>query len=247
MVDRRSFLEAGVGLATTAALAGRIASRAGRADAIQQPPPGGPSAADFRAIPQRTAFINVDLQNCFVEGYPVSSPQGPALLRRINAFAAECRGAGVKVIHTAHILRPDGSNAGVLGEYLQAIREGMINRGSHSAALHKDLVIDQRDIVLEKPRFGAFHGTDLELILRSNGIDAVIIGGIATNICCETTAREATVRDFRLFFLSDGTAPFTFGDVTADQAQQATCMSLRLFGEVLTMDRMLGKLRAATA
>lgn len=246
MVDRRSFLEAGVGLATTAALAGRIAPRAIGAHLIPQAP-GGPPAADFRALPHRTAFINVDLQNCFVEGYPVSSPEGPALLRKINAFAGECRRAGVKVIHTAHILRPDGSNAGVLGEYLHAIREGMINRGTHSAALHKDLVIDPRDIVLEKPRFGAFHGTDLELILRSNGIEAVIIGGIATNVCCETTAREATARDFRMFFLSDGTAPFAFGDVTGDQAQQATCMTLRLFGEVLTMERMLGKLRAAIA
>jgi hypothetical protein len=52
--------------------------------------------------------------------------------------------------------------------------------------------------------FGAFHGTDLELILRLRGIDAIIIAGIPTNVCCETTARKATVRDFHVFFLSDG-------------------------------------------
>jgi len=57
-----------------------------------------------------------------------------------------------------------------------------------------------------KPRFGAFQGTDLELILRSRGIDTVIVTGVATNVCCDTTAREAAVRDFRVFFLSDGTA-----------------------------------------
>jgi nicotinamidase-related amidase len=52
--------------------------------------------------PRRTAFINVDMQNRFVE----SAPGGPALLRRINAFAVVRRGAGLRVIHTAHVLRP---------------------------------------------------------------------------------------------------------------------------------------------
>jgi len=59
---------------------------------------------------------------------------------------------------------------------------------------------------LEKPRFGAFHAAHLELLLRARGIDTLIITGIATNVFCETTAREAAVRDFRVFFLSDGTA-----------------------------------------
>jgi len=243
MADRRSFLQAGVGVAATLALGGRAAARSGQTQGAEQPAARGGPSADFRAIAARTAFINVDLQNCFVEGYPVSSPEGPALLKKINAFAAACRAEGVKVIHTAHVLRPGGANAGVLTEYLPEIRNGMIDRGTHSAALHSSLVIDPDDIVLEKPRFGAFHGTDLELMLRSNGIDSVIIGGIATNVCCETTAREATVRDFHLFFLRDGTAPFAFGDVSAEQAQRSTCMTLRLFGEVLTMERMLRKLR----
>jgi isochorismatase family protein/alpha/beta hydrolase family protein len=76
-------------------------------------------------------------------------------------------------------------------------------------------VVDPRDILLDKPRYGAFHGTDLDLILRARGIDTVIIAGIATNVCCETTAREAVVRDFRVFFLSDGTATFGKGDASA--------------------------------
>ena len=70
-----------------------------------------------------------------------------------------------------------------------------------AAALHKELVVDPADILLEKPRYGAFHATDLEMILRTHGIDTLIITGIATNVCCETTAREAMVRDFRVFFL----------------------------------------------
>jgi nicotinamidase-related amidase len=238
-VDRRLFI-AGIGAVVTAHTA--VAQSEGPSEI--NVPDGGLPAADFAVVARRTAFINVDMQNCFVEGYPSSVTEGPTLLRQLNGFAARCRGAGVRVIHTAHVLRPDGSNAGVMTEYIPAVRQGMINRGSHASALHKDLVIDPRDIVLEKPRFGAFHGTDLELVLRTTGIDTVIIGGIATNVCCETTAREATVRDFRVLFLSDGTATFPFSGLSANQLQQATCASLKVFGEVLTIERVLRKLRA---
>jgi len=108
-------------------------------------------------------------------------------------------------------------------------------------------VVDPRDIFLEKPRFGAFHGTDLELMLRLRGIDSIIVTGIATNVCCETTAREATVRDFRVFFLSDGTATFDIGDLSAAELQRATCATLGLlFAQVLTVDEMISKIYAAT-
>jgi len=91
----------------------------------------------------------------------------------------------VLVVHTAHVTRPDGSNVGVMGEIIPPVRDGIINRGSPSSALHPRLEVLAGDIVLEKPRFGAFHGTDLELILRARGIDSFILTGIATNVCVE--------------------------------------------------------------
>ena len=91
-----------------------------------------------------------------------------------------------------------------------------------------------------KTAFGAFHGTDLELILRSRGVDTIIIAGIATYVCCETTAREATLRDFRVFFLSDGTTTFDIGDVSAAGLKQATCATLGFrFAQVLAVDEMM--------
>lgn len=209
-----------------------------------EPPPTMVSgvAADFAADPRRTAFINVDLQNCFVEGTPVAAPDGSRLLKELNTFAAACRSKGVLVIHTAHILRAGLSNAGRLADYILPIREGMITKGSPSAALHRDLVVDGRDVVLEKPRFGAFQGTDLEAVLRTRNIDSVIIGGIATNVCCETTAREASARDFKMFFLSDGTATSGVAGLTPEHFQKATCATLQLFGQVLTTREMLKKL-----
>ena len=198
---------------------------------------------DFAVSPRRTALVNVDLQNFFVD----SAEDGVALVKRINELAARCREAGILVIHTAHVLRPDGSNIGVLGEIVPEIKdEGLLNRGSVTAALHADLEVDARDVFLEKPRFGAFYGTDLELILRSHDIDTVIISGIATDVCCDTTAREANARDFRVLFLSDGTATNDPNPERTKAAQMATLELVgSLFGEVLTIDELLDKIEAS--
>jgi nicotinamidase-related amidase len=186
--------------------------------------------------PARAALLNVDMQNCFVEGYPVSAPGGRELLDRINALADACRAAGVLVVHARHVLRPDGSNAGLLAE-MPPVAAGMINKGNPSADFHSSLIINGADIVLEKPRFGCFHGTDLELLLRSKNIDTVIISGISTSVCCETTAREAAVRDFRVIFTSDGTATFGIGDLSAEEVQKAACTTIGfVFGRVASID-----------
>lgn len=191
---------------------------------------------DFALIPERTALVNIDLQVCFVEG----APDGRATLERINRLAAACRDAGILVIHTRHVLRPDGSNMGVLGEIVPKVKAGLLNDGAESAAFHPDLVIDPRDLLIEKPRFGAFHGTDLELILRARGIDTLIISGISTPVCCDTTTREANARDFRVLFLSDGTAA---SGSEATDFQKATLKVLDgLFAQVLTVDEVMQKI-----
>lgn len=195
---------------------------------------------NFAVVPERTALIDVDMQNCFV-----SVPNGLVVLERINQLAAVCREAGILVIHTCHILQPDDSDAGVLAEIFPKLDH--VHRGSEGAAFHKDLVVDSRDVLLEKPRFGAFHATNLELLLRARSINTLIITGIATNVCCETTAREAAVRDFRVFFLSDGTATSEIGDVSADELQKATLTTLGLlFAQVITVDEMIQKIRHAS-
>src|SRR5262249_52974606 len=126
--------------------------------------------------------------------------------------------------------------------------QGVINQGTRTAALHDDLVIEPGDILLDKPRFGAFHGTDLELILRQRGIDTIIISGIDTEVCCDTTAREANARDFRVLFLSDGTAcnvnPI---EKATRQHQDALLLIGKLFGQVLTIEEVLKKIAEASA
>jgi nicotinamidase-related amidase len=192
--------------------------------------------ADFGILPERTALVNVDMQNWFVS----MAYHGVETLQRINRLADLCRAAGILVIHTRAVLRPDGSNMGVMGEMTPVVREGVINEGTETAALHRDLVVAASDVLVEKPRFGAFHGSDLEVVLRSRGIDSIIISGISTEACCDTTAREAHARDFRVLFLSDGTASAWHDREKAETVHQAALDVLGgLFAHVLTIDELI--------
>ncbi len=204
--------------------------------------------ADFTVDPARTALINVDMQRCFVEGSPLASPDGLALAERVNRLSAVCREAGALVVHTRGWMRPDGSNLGVMGEIVPPFIYGLYTAGAETAEIHDAVVVEDRDVILNKPRYGAFTSSELELILRSKGIDTVIISGIATNICCETTAREAAQLDFQVFFLSDGTATKEMNGVPADVLQRATCASVgQVFAQILTVDQMIEKIRSAAA
>ena len=194
---------------------------------------------DFPVIPSRMALLNIDMQGFIVD----ITAGGSDLLDRINRLIRVCREKNILIVHTAHVIRADGSNAGVMAEIAPIVREGLLNEGSEAIKLHKDLDIRDDDILLNKPKFGAFYGTDLETMLRYRGIDTVIIAGIATNICCETSAREATVRDFRVFFLSDGTATYDIGDQSAQQLQTATCTTLGFaFAQICTVNEIIEKL-----
>jgi ureidoacrylate peracid hydrolase len=200
--------------------------------------------AEFMIDPSHAALLTIDLQNLFVEGQ-FAAYDGLATLERVNSLAAECRALQMLVIHTRHALRPDGSNMGILGELSAAVRAGILSDIGEPTALHPALIVDPRDLLVDKPRYGAFHGTDLELILRNKRIDTVVIAGIATNICCDTTAREAVARDFRVFFLSDGTATGETAGLPPSSVQAATLATIAdAFGWVLSTEQAIAAIAA---
>lgn len=79
------------------------------------------------------------------------------------------------------------------------------------------------------------HNTDLDTILRSNGIRTVVLTGVVTNVCVETTAREAFVRDYYVVLVKDGTAAYSQAD------HDMTLKNVdRFFGELSTIDELIG-------
>ena len=201
----------------------------------------------FPLLPTRTALLNVDMQRCFVEGSPLASPDGRALLGKINRLISTCRAAGALVVHTRGWMARDGSDLGVMAELVPPFIVELYTEGSPTAELHPELDATPEDLILNKTRYGAFHGTDLAEQLRNRGVDTVIISGIATNICCETTAREAAQHDFRVVVLSDGTATKEMNGVSADDLQKATLASLGMvFAEIATIAEVDDQLRASS-
>jgi ureidoacrylate peracid hydrolase len=94
--------------------------------------------------------------------------------------------------------------------------------------------------IVTKHRYGAFHNTDLETILRVHGVRTVVLTGVATNACVETTAREAFVRDYYVVFTADGTACYS------DEAHEATLRTIdRYFGVVVNLEEVAGVWRDA--
>jgi hypothetical protein len=75
-------------------------------------------------------------QNVCVEGSPVSAPEGPQVLDRLNRLAGCCHEVGIQVIHTAHVVRPDHNNMGILGDILPPVQAGLIDDGSVPGDLH---------------------------------------------------------------------------------------------------------------
>ena len=86
------------------------------------------------------------------------------------------------------------------------------------------------EAIVTKHRYSAFHNTDLETILRANGIRTVVLSGCATNVCVETSAREAFLRDYYVVIAEDGTAGYAL------EKHESTLKTIDLyFGEVASI------------
>jgi nicotinamidase-related amidase len=83
--------------------------------------------------------------------------------------------------------------------------EGKCIEGSPESEIHPEISPLSGEKVILKHRYSAFYNTDLETILRCLKIEDIVITGVMTNLCCESTARDAYFRDYRVFFPADGT------------------------------------------
>jgi len=144
--------------------------------------------------PKTSALLVIDMQNFSSMAQPIL----PNVLSTIHL----CRRASIPVIFTRHSQKsPD--DHGMLGEWWNG---DLVIDGTVEAELMSELDRRPDDVVVEKTAYSAFANTGLEKLLRERGLKEVIVTGVMTNLCCETTAREAFVRGFRVFFSADATA-----------------------------------------
>jgi nicotinamidase-related amidase len=163
------------------------------------------------------ALLVIDMQNgfCHPRG-SVPAMLGPmagmdAAVAGCVAAVGDARTAGVPVIYTRHCYRPGyvdaGSNFERLGAGIRDL-EGLL-RGSWDAAVLDELTPEVGDIVIDKSRYDAFYGTDLDLVLRSAGVTELVVCGVATNVCVESSVRTAYAADFSVTIVPEACAGWT--------------------------------------
>jgi len=151
---------------------------------------------------KKTALLVIDMQNDFIEEGAIIEVRGIRKnLTILRDFIEGCREKRITIIYTKHIFDPV-NNPIEAKLFPELAKEGLrdCSRGTEVHAALKPL---DDDVVIKKRRFDAFIGTKLELMLKSKGIENVIIAGTMTNVCCESTARTAMMKDFNVLFCSD--------------------------------------------
>ena len=166
----------------------------------------------LRLDPARTAVVLIEYQNEFTsEGgvlHPAVAPvmEKTGMLSRTVAFVEAARAAGVTIMHAPITFAP---GFGELTRHPYGILKGVVDgnafvKGTWGAAIVDDLAPAGTDIVVEGKRgLDTFASTNLDFILRSKGIDTVILGGFLTNCCVESTMRSAYENGYRVITLTD--------------------------------------------
>lgn len=194
--------------------------------------------AFFRINRKSSALLVIDMQNAFLEpGAMLETPMGREIIARLSGLITECRKMAVPVIW----IRLDSSapyGGLLLDKYPPLQEQRVLFKGTHSFELFSDLPAPLEDeFHVVKHKYDAFHRTDLDTLLRNIGADTVIITGVTTNCCCESTARSAFEHNYKVAFTSDGTAAFE------TRLHEAALGTIReLFGRVLTVDEVIREL-----
>jgi nicotinamidase-related amidase len=204
----------------------------------------------YPIVPDKTAMIVVDMQNDFVkEGAPIEIPRARDMVPELNRLLDTCRAHKIRVIYIHHVIRGGDIDAGRLADHHEAVRNNKaLLEGTENVEIYDPLKPHPGDLVVAKPRYSAFHGTDLEAILRSQGIDTLIIGGTVTDVCCQSTTRDAFSRDYKVIFLSDGNAPgdwpdMGFGPVSGEEVQRVSLTVLAMcFAQVSSIKDVIAEI-----
>jgi ureidoacrylate peracid hydrolase len=159
--------------------------------------------------PEKTAFLVIDMQNFFVDGVQPCLDVMPD----INRLAGKIRDAGGLVVWVVLTIAESEDGPSLWPIYhdnffteqkMKAHKAGL-TRGSEGHAIHKNLDVQDTDLISEKTRFSALvqGASDLHEQLQARGIENLLIGGTLTNMCCESTARDAMMIGYRVIMVED--------------------------------------------
>ena len=200
-----------------------------------------------RLDPAKTALVVVDMQNYFVApGAPAACEHGPAIAPNINRLAETLRDKGGRVYWIQTEALPEDANDWqnlyeMLGDKGKETRLAGLERESGLYEMWPEMDVRDGDETVVKTRYSAMleNSSDLKRRLDDAGVDTVLITGVATNVCCEATARDAMMMGYRVAMVSDANA------ARYDEDHLAGLTSVwQSFGDVRTTDDCIDNLLA---
>lgn len=200
---------------------------------------------------ERTAIIVIDMQNAFVNKGGMFDSGGrdisliPRIIEPINKINKAARSNNVKVIYAVHRLTPDLREVGPMSRYRfnprlenPKMREGLILQGTWGTEIIDELTPEEGEMVVEKRRYSAFVGTELDMMLKTFDIRYLVFTGVATNICVESSLRDASHLQYFPILVSDAVA------ASPPSRQQSSIDNIKdVFGWVTTSDNVIDALK----
>ena len=194
--------------------------------------------------PAKTALVVVDMQNGFMlpDVGPAPCQMAHEIVPNINRLAQAVRATGGTVIwiqtaYTDETLTSWSTLYGMVGPKGEEKRRRSLSVGGKGYELFADLKVEPQDLIVEKKRYSAFiqGSSNIEEVLRARGLDTLLITGTVTNVCCESTARDAMMRNFKTIMVTDGNAANT------DEDHNAALGNFYLtFGDIMSTDFAIG-------
>ncbi|MBN2238652.1 MAG: isochorismatase family protein [Dehalococcoidales bacterium] len=197
---------------------------------------------------KRTAVMIIDMQNTFVSKGGMFDRGGMDMtditmtIEPNRKIIHAARAVGIKVVYAVHRISADMREAGPFSPFRMnperfenpENRNASILEGTWGTEIIEELKPQEGEVVIEKRRFGAFSGTELDMMLRSYDIKYLIFTGVATNICVETSLREASQLQYLPILVSDASAAT---DPSRHLASVAN--TKEVFGWVTTSDKII--------
>jgi len=201
--------------------------------------------------PAKTALVVVDMQNAFMLPGVAHAlcPMAEKIVPNINRLAQAVRETGGTVVWIKTTFKEDALQS--WSTYFEMVspqhgakRVEALTAGSKGHHLWDSLEVRAQDLIIEKNRFSAFiqGSSDLAEILRARGLDTILVTGTVTNVCCESTARDAMMLNFKTVMVSDGNAAVTDADHNA-----SLCAFYLTFGDVMSTDMLIACLTRGAA
>lgn len=199
--------------------------------------------AQMELSPDNTALIVVDMQNSFCAdeggcgkpGLPIQNLK--TAIQPCVRLVAAARKASIPVIYTRYMYRPDYADGGVLIKHLlPELKDAQaLQSGTWDVEVIPELTPLDGDFIVDKNRPSSFYGTNLESILKGIGADSLVVCGVTTNCCVESTVRDASHRDYKTFVVQDAVAELD------DERQQVSLRSMAmLFANLVSVSDVEG-------